>query len=64
MLLDEPTSQQDEASVDRITTVLAAEMAAGRAVVVATHDARVVAGATSVLDLSRREVAIRGGDGG
>lgn len=51
LLLDEPTSQQDESSVDRVVRVLGEEVAAGRCVVAASHDPRVVAAATTVLEL-------------
>ena len=54
LLLDEPTSQQDESSVDRLVRVLGEEVAAGRAVVAASHDPRVVTAATMVVDLGRR----------
>ncbi len=42
LLLDEPTSQQDEASADRVVNVLLAQARAGRAIVVATHDPRLI----------------------
>jgi ABC-type lipoprotein export system ATPase subunit len=51
LLLDEPTSQQDEASVDRIVAVLGEEIAEGRSVVTASHDPRVVSPATRVVEL-------------
>ena len=40
LLLDEPTSQQDESSVDRVVRVLGEEVAAGRSVLAASHDPR------------------------
>jgi ABC-type lipoprotein export system ATPase subunit len=51
LLLDEPTSQQDESSVDRVVRVLDEERAAGRSVLTASHDPRVVSAATIVLGL-------------
>lgn len=50
LLLDEPTSQQDEASAARVVAALQAEVAAGRTVLLASHDPSVLARA----DLSLR----------
>jgi len=51
-VVDEPTSQQDEANAERLVAVLAAAAARGIAVVAATHDPVLVAAADEVLDLS------------
>ena len=59
LLLDEPTSQQDESSVDRVVRVLTEEMAAGRSLLTASHDARVVSAATSVLEIDRGRTHLR-----
>ena len=53
LLLDEPTSQQDESSVERVVRVLEEERAAGRSVVTASHDPRVLVAAPIVLELDR-----------
>ncbi len=53
LLLDEPTSQQDESSVERVVRVLEEERAAGRSVVTASHDPRVLVAAPIVLELGR-----------
>jgi ABC-type lipoprotein export system ATPase subunit len=50
-LLDEPTSQQDEASAERLVAVLLAAARSGIAVVAATHDPVLVASADSVVTL-------------
>jgi len=59
LLLDEPTSQQDESSVDRVVRVLGEEVAAGRSVLTASHDARVVSAATIVLELGQGHTRVR-----
>lgn len=59
LLLDEPTSQQDESSVDRVVRVLAEEVATGRSVLAASHDARVVSAATVVLELDQGRPRVR-----
>ena len=64
LLLDEPTSQQDESSVDRVVRVLHEEVAAGRAILTASHDPRVVLAATTVVDLDRSRSGIRAGFAG
>ena len=51
LVLDEPTSQLDEASAQALVTVLVATARAGCAVVVASHDPVVVDPADAVLDL-------------
>lgn len=51
VVLDEPTSSQDEENVDRITEALAAAAARGTAVVVATHDGRVLEATTRIVRL-------------
>ncbi|GGL90909.1 ATP-binding cassette domain-containing protein [Nakamurella endophytica] len=53
VVLDEPTSQQDEASAALVTAVIAAEARRGRGVLVATHDAAVAAVADRVVTLGR-----------
>jgi len=50
-VLDEPTSQLDEAAAETLASVLAGAAAEGTAVVVATHDPVLVAGAARVVDL-------------
>jgi peptide/nickel transport system ATP-binding protein/energy-coupling factor transport system ATP-binding protein len=42
LVLDEPTSQQDESSAARVADVLRQEVRAGRALLVATHDPRLI----------------------
>jgi ABC-type lipoprotein export system ATPase subunit len=59
LLLDEPTSQQDESSVDRVVQVLAEETAAGRSVLTASHDSRVLSAATIVLELHQGRIRQR-----
>jgi energy-coupling factor transport system ATP-binding protein len=51
-IVDEPTSQQDEANAERLVAVLSAAAARGMAVVAATHDPVLVAAADHVLDLT------------
>lgn len=50
-VLDEPTSQQDEAHAELVVSVLASAAARGVAVVVATHDPVLVAAADHVVPL-------------
>ena len=50
-VLDEPTSQQDEANAERVVAALRAAADAGTAVVVATHDPVLVAAADHVVTL-------------
>ena len=50
-MLDEPTSQLDEASAERLAGVLRAAAAGGCAVLVASHDPVLVAAADEVTDL-------------
>jgi ABC-type lipoprotein export system ATPase subunit len=51
VVLDEPTSQQDEANAERVVAVLRQAAAAGTAVVAATHDPVLVDAADTVLTL-------------
>jgi ABC-type lipoprotein export system ATPase subunit len=51
-VLDEPTSQQDEANAERVVRVLVSAARAGTAVVAATHDPVLVAAADEVLSLA------------
>jgi ABC-type lipoprotein export system ATPase subunit len=51
-VLDEPTSQQDEANAERIVAALTTAVATGTAVVAATHDPVLAAAATATLTLS------------
>ena len=57
LLLDEPTAGLDLTSTDQIRAVLAAEHAAGRTIVVATHDLGDAAGSDHVVLLAGRVVA-------
>ncbi len=57
LLLDEPVTGLDLASSHRIAEVMAAERAAGRTVVVATHDLAEASAADHVVLLARRVVA-------
>jgi peptide/nickel transport system ATP-binding protein/energy-coupling factor transport system ATP-binding protein len=52
LVLDEPTSQQDDESALRTIAALKDEVAAGRAVIAASHDTRLNAEATTTVDLS------------
>jgi peptide/nickel transport system ATP-binding protein/energy-coupling factor transport system ATP-binding protein len=58
LLLDEPTSQQDDSSVDRVIQVLTEETAAGRSVLTASHDSRVLSAATIVLELDQGRIRV------
>jgi ABC-type lipoprotein export system ATPase subunit len=51
-VLDEPTSQQDEANAQRLAGVLTAAARQGTAVVAASHDPILIAAADSVVTLS------------
>ncbi len=53
VVLDEPTSQLDEASAALVAQVLLAAARAGRAVLVATHDPALLACADRVLELEQ-----------
>lgn len=57
LLLDEPTAGLDMASMDRIRLVLAEERAAGRTIIVASHDLTDAAAADRVLLVAGRLVA-------
>jgi ABC-type multidrug transport system ATPase subunit len=59
LLLDEPTSQQDESSVDRVVRVLGEEVATGRSVLTASHDPRILTAATIVLELDQGRAQVR-----
>ena len=59
LLLDEPTSQQDESSVDRVVRVIQEEVAAGRSVLVASHDPRVVSASAVVVELDQGRARAR-----
>jgi len=51
LVADEPTAHQDERHADQVMAVLADAAAAGGAVLVATHDDRLLAGVDRVLQL-------------
>jgi ABC-type lipoprotein export system ATPase subunit len=53
LVLDEPTSQQDDESALRTIAALQDEVAAGGAVIAASHDTRLNAEATTSVDLSQ-----------
>jgi ABC-type lipoprotein export system ATPase subunit len=53
VLLDEPTSQLDEANAERIAALLRAEAAAGTAIVCATHDPVLIDAAGHVIEITR-----------
>ena len=57
LLLDEPTAGLDVTSTEQIRAVLAAERAAGRTVIVATHDLEDAATSDHVVLLAGRVVA-------
>ena len=57
LVLDEPTSQLDEAHAEQVTAALTRAARAGAAVVVASHDPAVVDAADDVLDLGDRATA-------
>jgi ABC-type lipoprotein export system ATPase subunit len=57
VVLDEPTSQLDEASAEGLVAVLVRVAAEGTAVVVASHDPVVVDAADAVLDLEGRALS-------
>jgi ABC-type lipoprotein export system ATPase subunit len=52
LVLDEPTSQQDDESASRTIAALEDEVAAGRAVIAASHDTRLNAEADTTVDLA------------
>lgn len=54
LVLDEPTSQQDEASAARVVAALADATAAGAAVLVASHDPALLDRATATVRLGRQ----------
>lgn len=51
LVADEPTAHQDERHADQVMAVLAQAASAGGAVLVATHDDRLLAGVDRVLQL-------------
>jgi energy-coupling factor transporter ATP-binding protein EcfA2 len=51
-VLDEPTSQQDEANAEQVMGVLVAAARSGLAVIAATHDPVLVAAADAVVTLA------------
>jgi peptide/nickel transport system ATP-binding protein/energy-coupling factor transport system ATP-binding protein len=53
LILDEPSSQQDEASAARIARVLRHQADAGRVVLAASHDPRFIEPAGTVVELGR-----------
>lgn len=53
LVLDEPTSQQDDVSADRVVAALVAVVAAGRVVLVASHDPRLIGRADTEVQLPR-----------
>jgi manganese/iron transport system ATP-binding protein/manganese/zinc/iron transport system ATP- binding protein len=57
LLLDEPLSGVDPASAERVTALMAALRAEGRAVLVSTHDVESARGYDLVLCLNRRQIA-------
>ncbi len=56
VLLDEPTSQLDEANAERVAALLRAEAAAGTAIVCATHDPVLIEAAERVVEIARQAV--------
>ena len=52
VVLDEPTSQQDEAHAELVTAILVAAAAAGTAVLAATHDPVLAAAADHTIELT------------
>jgi putative ABC transport system ATP-binding protein len=56
-VLDEPTGHQDDENVDRVVAALEVARSRGSAVLVATHDERVVAAATRVVRLEAGRIA-------
>jgi ABC-type transport system involved in cytochrome bd biosynthesis fused ATPase/permease subunit len=54
LLLDEPTSQQDEVSAAQVAAALHAAVAQGRGLVVASHDPALLAPAGTTVSLDRR----------
>jgi ABC-type lipoprotein export system ATPase subunit len=54
LLLDEPTSQQDEVSAAQVAAALHAAVAQGRGLLVASHDPALLAPAGTTVNLDRR----------
>ncbi len=63
LVADEPTAHQDERHADQVMTVLAQAAAAGGAVLVATHDDRLLAGVDRVIHLLDGRLVSPDGDG-
>jgi peptide/nickel transport system ATP-binding protein/energy-coupling factor transport system ATP-binding protein len=55
IVLDEPTSQQDEAHAELVTAALARAAAQGAAVLAATHDAVLADAADDLIELGDRQ---------
>ena len=62
IVLDEPSSNLDSFTVARLKKTLANKRAAGRIVILATHDARLIKEADQVLLLSKKEIKLVTGD--
>ncbi len=62
IVLDEPSSNLDSFTVARLKKTLASKRAAGRIVILATHDARLIKEADQVLLLSKKEIKLVTGD--
>jgi len=56
-VLDEPTGHQDDESVDRVLAAIALARAGGTAILVATHDERVLEAANRVIPLRDGRIA-------
>jgi putative ABC transport system ATP-binding protein len=63
LVADEPTAHQDERHADQVMAVLAEAASAGGAVLVATHDDRLLAGVDRVLQLLDGRLVSPDGDG-
>ncbi|MGV8966295.1 MAG: ABC transporter ATP-binding protein [Cellulomonas sp.] len=65
-VLDEPTGHQDDANVDRVLAAIEVARAGGTAVLVASHDERVLEAANRVISLRDGRVAtpVHGGEHG
>ena len=62
IVLDEPSSNLDSFTVARLKKSLAEKRAAGRIVIVATHDVRLIKEADQVLVLSKQEIKLVAGE--
>ena len=63
LVADEPTAHQDERHADQVMAVLGQAAAAGGAVIVATHDDRLLAGVDRVVHLLDGRLVSVGADG-